>query len=363
MATSAEYRLGEYAFARGWFAAAQSSEIGRAVFNVHYFGQDMVLYRGESGRVVMLDAYCPHMGTHFGSAPHSATTQSQGFLEGDNIRCPFHAWRFGPDGVCNHIPYSEGAIPRQARVKSWHVEERYGIVFCWHDPQGLEPDFGIADFPEWGSAGWVSWKGLEHVCDLKHPIEIFDNMSDVVHLDRLHGGHVTAYENEYDGHLMHQRQTGKIDEAAGQGPGQGLYAATLTTLSGYVGPGVAFGHFLELNAKEIICVTPIDDGTCRLWQAVMMKIPAATTADNATVVRQRLSDTMTNGLRRDGEIWANKKPAINIMLMPGDGPFRQSRTWYSQFYNPRAKAAAIVAQIAGKHSAKGMPAFALEVAG
>lgn len=28
---------------------------------VRFFGQDMALYRGKSGRVVLLNAYCPHI--------------------------------------------------------------------------------------------------------------------------------------------------------------------------------------------------------------------------------------------------------------------------------------------------------------
>ena len=161
MATSAEYKLGEYAFPRGWFAVANSSEIGRKPINVHYFGQDMVIYRGESGRVVMLDAYCPHMGTMLGSGENSATTTAPGFMEGDNIRCPFHAWRFGPDGKCNQIPYHDGPIPPGARVKSWRVEERYGVVFTWHDPERMEPDFNIPRFAQWEDPQWVRWDGLE----------------------------------------------------------------------------------------------------------------------------------------------------------------------------------------------------------
>ncbi|MBW8784116.1 MAG: Rieske (2Fe-2S) protein [Novosphingobium sp.] len=351
MATSAEYRLGEYPFGRGWYAVANAAEVGREPFNVHYFGQDMVLYRGESGRVVMLDAYCPHMGTHFGKAPHSSTSVSETFLEGDSIRCPFHAWRFGPDGACNHIPYHDGPIPPAARVRSWRVEERYGIVFCWHDPEGLEPDFDIADFPEWGQLGWVSWAGLEHLCDLQHPIEIFDNMSDVRHLDHLHGTRVKGYENEYDGPVMHQREAAAIVEDNGQ------FGDTLTTLSGYVGPGIAFGHFLELNAKEIICATPIDDGTSRLWQAALMKVPAGMAPEQAEQVRRGFSDSFASGLKRDGEVWATKKPALVPMQMPGDGPFRQSRTWYSQFFNPRTKTAEILCRLRGIYTAKGMPPF------
>jgi 3-ketosteroid 9alpha-monooxygenase subunit A len=352
LATSAEYRLGAYAFPRGWFAVANSADAGRKPMNVHYLGQDMVLYRGESGRVVMLDAYCPHMGTMLGSGEHSATTARADFMEGDNIRCPFHAWRFGPDGICNHIPYHDGPIPPGARLKSWRVEERYGIVFAWHDPEGLGPDFDLPDFPQWDDPQWVRWVGLEFLCDLKHPIEIFDNMSDVAHLGHLHGGHAVAYENEYDGHLMHQRQRSAVEHDS-----SGLFDRTYSTLAGYVGPGIAFGKFQEMGAVQIICITPIEDGTCRLWQTAMTKSRSGIIDDAARQMRTEVSRMFGNGLLRDGEIWKAKRPAIHIMQLPSDGPFHQSRTWYSQFHNPRAKAAGIVSRIAGTHYAKGWPPF------
>lgn len=356
MATSAEYRLGEYSFGRGWFAVANGSEVGRKPLTLHYFGQDLVIYRGESGRVVLLDAYCPHMGTHLGSGPSSATSRSETHMEGDNIRCPFHAWRFGPDGVCNHIPYHDGPIPEQARIRSWPVQERYGVVFAWHDPEGLEPDFHVPDFPEWDDPEWVRWDRLEYLCDLNHPIEIFDNMSDVAHLDHLHGTRVVAYENEYDGHLMHQRESAAVQEE------DTMFGDTLTTLAGYVGPGIAFGKFLELQALQLICVTPIDDGTCRLWQVGMMRSPSGQVDDAARQMREVVSAQFGKGLMEDAEVWKVKKPALHVMQLPGDGPFRQSRIWYSQFFNPRAKAAEIVGRVEGTHYAKGMPPFTARAA-
>jgi 3-ketosteroid 9alpha-monooxygenase subunit A len=57
----------------------------------------------------------------------------------------------------------------------------------------------------------------------------------------------------------------------------------------------------------------------------------------------------------DFEVWANKRPAIEIMQVPTDGPFGKSRTWYKQFYNPRARAAEIVARVQGLHRVKGCP--------
>jgi 3-ketosteroid 9alpha-monooxygenase subunit A len=277
-------------------------------------------------------------------------------MEGDNIRCPFHAWRFGPDGVCNQIPYSDAAIPPKARVKSWPVQERYGVVFVWYDPEEGEPEFALPEFPELALPDWVAWQQLDHLCDLQHPIEIFDNMSDVAHLDHLHGTRVTAYENEDDGHVMVQRE-----KAANVHEGT-VFGDELTTIACYVGPGVAFGRFQELNALQFICVTPIEDGTCRMWQAGAVKAPQGRIDDAAQAYRDRVSEQLGSGLLRDGELWSTKRPALQIMQMPGDGPFLQSRTWYSQFFNPRAEAAGIVGRVAGKHYAKGMPPFSAEAA-
>ena len=353
MATSADYKLGEYAFPRGWFAVANAGEAGRKPTALRYFGQDLVMYRGESGRVVVLDAYCPHMGTHLASGPGTATSRSDTHMEGDDIRCPFHAWRFGPDGVCNHIPYHDGSIPPAARLKSWQVEERYGIVFVWHDPEGREPDVPLIAFPEWDDPEWVRWPGLEHLCDLHHPIEIFDNMSDVAHLGHLHGGEAVAYENAYEGHLMHQRQRSAVE------PVPGVFDETYSTLAGYDGPGTAFGRFLEMEAAQLICVTPIEDGTCRLWQAGMIRSRSEGRAidDAARAMRDQIGAMFGKGLMTDAEVWRFKRPALQIMQLPGDGPFRQSRVWYSQFYNPRAKAGEIAARVAGVHRSKHWPPF------
>ena len=41
----------------------------------------------------------------------------------------YPAWRFGPDGKCDDIPYHQGTIPATACVKSWTVVE--SLVQCW----------------------------------------------------------------------------------------------------------------------------------------------------------------------------------------------------------------------------------------
>src|SRR5579872_6136101 len=148
MAKTAEYDLGEFTFPRGWFMVAEASELDNGPIGVRFFGQDFALYRGKSGRVVMLEAYCPHMGTHLAKNTSSYVVRDGGHVEGNSIRCPYHAWRFGPDGQCDDIPYSN-KISKAACVKSWHVEEKAGAIFMWHDEEGLEPDFPLPDMWEW----------------------------------------------------------------------------------------------------------------------------------------------------------------------------------------------------------------------
>ncbi|CAG2107313.1 unnamed protein product [Medioppia subpectinata] len=67
-------------------------------------GQQLVAFRGATGAVHVLSAYCPHLGANLGVGGHVVTESESG---DDCIQCPFHGWRFGGDGQCKRIPKIE----------------------------------------------------------------------------------------------------------------------------------------------------------------------------------------------------------------------------------------------------------------
>src|SRR5260221_8839982 len=101
-------------YPRGWFQVAYSDELANGgVQPLEYFGQKLVLFRGDDGAAHVLDAFCPHLGAHLGVG---------GKVFGAAIECPFHHWRLDGSGHCVSIPSSD-KIPPTAAVRSWPVEE------------------------------------------------------------------------------------------------------------------------------------------------------------------------------------------------------------------------------------------------
>ncbi|AXQ28191.1 (2Fe-2S)-binding protein [Solimonas sp. K1W22B-7] len=363
MATTKDYELGEFTYPRGWFMVADAAKLTNKPLDLHFFGRDFALYRGSGGRVVLLDAYCPHMGTHLARNTTSYVVQD-GSIEGDSIRCPYHGWRFGPDGKCNQIPYSDQPIPRSASIRSWPVEERMGAIFVWHDPEGGAPEWQAPRLEEWDDPSWVRWQ-LDDLGQLRcHPQEIVDNIADAAHLGPIHGATPQYFENEFRGHLAIQRQGGTTrgDALADKDGSNPL----LRTDTAYHGPGVLLSRMTGLFEAIIFIVhTPVDDGLVQVWHGLLVKSPGGNrVATEADVQAARAYQQGHLGaFAQDFEVWANKRPCIKGMFLPSDGPFLKARTWYRQFYNPRTRRDEFLKQVEGIHSPRGLPGVPAVVPG
>lgn len=348
MAGTSEYGLGSFTFPRGWFMVAASDEVTSTPLAVRYFGQDLVLYRGESGRAYMVDAYCPHMGTHLAKNTTSYVVRDKKHVEGEAIRCPYHAWRFGPDGVCNEIPYSSARIPDAARLRSWRLEERYGCLYVWHDAEGGEPNFGLPEIPEWDDPRFVHWT-IDQLGTLNcHPQEVLDNMADVGHLGPTHGGPSVYFHNEINGIVLRQRQGGTHRTLE--------VGELLETDTFYTGPGILLSYFNGNVGVMYITHTPVDDGVIKVWHGYLHRSEnEVATPDDVKVARMAQAGSLA-AFAQDFEIWANKRACINPLAVPGDGAFGKVRQWYKQFYNPREQEQKFQSLANGTFPVRGMPA-------
>ena len=107
----------------GWYKIAQSDQISaKEALQVDNFPTQIVVWRGEDSVLRGLDLYCKHMGAAL----------SCGEVEGNSIRCPFHAWRWAGEGHCDEIPYAK-RIPSKAMTRSWEIDEIDGEVYAWFD--------------------------------------------------------------------------------------------------------------------------------------------------------------------------------------------------------------------------------------
>src|SRR3990167_1953960 len=107
----------------------------RPVKAVTLLGQEMVLFKDASGDWGLLDRDCAHRGADlsFGRLGSLA--------EGGGLRCPFHGWKFAPDGRCLETPAEPAGskLCQHVKQRSYPVIEKSGALFAWLGDEGAAP--------------------------------------------------------------------------------------------------------------------------------------------------------------------------------------------------------------------------------
>ena len=111
------------AYPRGWFQVANPSDLAPGtVEKLHYFGQELVLFRTESGYAHVFDAHCAHLGAHLAVG---------GVVKDECLRCPFHGWEYDSSGQCVAIPNSNRNSEGRLRQRVAHrraFRAHHGVV-------------------------------------------------------------------------------------------------------------------------------------------------------------------------------------------------------------------------------------------
>lgn len=116
------------AYPASWYLFCASRQLRRGPCSRSVLGRRLVAFRTAGGRVAVMDAHCAHLGADLG----------RGEVVGETIRCPFHHWRYGVDGVCAGVPHQPHA-PAFARQRTYPARERHGYVYFWNGAQPLFP--------------------------------------------------------------------------------------------------------------------------------------------------------------------------------------------------------------------------------
>lgn len=320
-------------FARGWhcLGLAEAFRDGQP-HGVPAFGGKLVVWQGADGQLKALDSYCRHMGGDL----------SQGEVQGDNVACPFHGWRWGGDGKCAQIPYAR-RIPPRARTKTWPVLERNGQLFVWHDPEGSAPtdEVTIPEFEGYAAGEWTDWTWNQILVENSHSREIIDNMVDMAHFYYIHKGLPTYFKNVFEGPLCTQYYAGTSHEHAATGAPieTGNYEGQVTKSEAtYFGPSYLVDwledNYGEMTFNSILITThyPVTDTSFMLQYGMVVKrIPGF---DDQTMdkVARKMTRLIGEGFLADVKIWQHKARIENPLLCEDDGPVYQLRRWYEQFY-------------------------------
>ena len=130
------YDEGERALlSRYWFPVARSVDLVDKPLGVTLLDRSLVLWRAGCS-IQAVDDRCCHRGVSFRC----------GWVEGDELVCAYHGWRFDIQGRCVAVPaHPELRPPASLRLGTHPCLERYGLVWT---SLGDPPEDSLPSFPE-----------------------------------------------------------------------------------------------------------------------------------------------------------------------------------------------------------------------
>ncbi|HTJ24841.1 MAG TPA: aromatic ring-hydroxylating dioxygenase subunit alpha [Candidatus Limnocylindria bacterium] len=157
-----------------WYVAAWGEEITRTPMRRVILDEPIAFYRRGDGTPAALADRCVHR-----AFPLSAS----GKLEGDQIVCGYHGFKFQPDGACTWVP-GQASVPRSARVRAYPLVESGPFVWIWMgEPDAANP----AAIPDHHWAYDPEWRSMKDMATVKARYAlVVDNLLDLSHEAFIH---------------------------------------------------------------------------------------------------------------------------------------------------------------------------------
>jgi 5,5'-dehydrodivanillate O-demethylase oxygenase subunit len=165
---------------RFWQPVYVSEKLPRGrIVPVKILGEDLALYRGESGKAHLISNECPHR----------LTRLHIGWIEGETLRCRYHGWRFDESGACVEQPAEPKPFcERVKKLASYPTHEAHGLIFAYMGEGEAPPFRPVPGLEEGAKEGWTLSASAEMIpCNYFQSAE---NIMDDVHVNFAHRDHL-----------------------------------------------------------------------------------------------------------------------------------------------------------------------------
>ena len=136
-------------------------------------GEDLTLYRGDSGRPYLVGGRCTHR----------LTLLHTGWVQGEDIRCMYHGWKYDGTGQCNEAPAEGAASAAKVRIPGYALHEYCGLIFAYMG-EGAPPEFDLPRKEDYEKPGMiVIAREFVWPCNWFQQVE---NSLDAVHVSFVH---------------------------------------------------------------------------------------------------------------------------------------------------------------------------------
>jgi 5,5'-dehydrodivanillate O-demethylase len=171
--TSAGTPMGQL-LRRFWHPVARSTDVATgAAKTIRRFGEALTLYRGESGKPYLIGGRCAHR----------RTLLHTGWVQGEEIRCIFHGWKYAGSGQCVERPAEQDRGLPDVKIPGYPTREYCGMIFAYLGA-GEPPEFDLPRKPAFEQEGAVLFPRVEvWNCNWFQQVEI---SLDPVHVSFVH---------------------------------------------------------------------------------------------------------------------------------------------------------------------------------
>ena len=300
----------------GWFQVGWSDELQPGdVLARFYFGRHLVLWRDENGEAHLNDAYCPHLGAHFAYGGH---------VDGCELVCPFHGWKFDAAGNNTDIPYGT-RTNQKAKIRSYPINEIGGhFITAWYHPHDEPPSFNVEDPSECTDPEFGEWT-VKHFTVKAASQELAENAVDGPHFRYVHNTEIVPVIESYvaDGVTAHMRSVQQFPTPRGVVDGR-------IDVDNF-GPGFGITRFSGIVDTFLVgAATPVDANRCEV--RFSFKTRSLGDAETTSNVGKAFVKEVCKQFEEDRPVWENKAHISRPALADTDPPFMKFRKWYAQFY-------------------------------